>query len=242
MNMKNIKKIFCSKKYSIPKEEVIPNKKDDERKYFEKMNLKKKKKLKKAYQKAWENRDFEINKFWQRALFFWGFISTVLIGYTTLLSSDKYELISKNNPAIEASLLFVGLLLSISWYFILEGGKSWQENWESHIDRLEKYISGDIYKVIYIKENERRYSVSKISIRVSWILIAFWIGMIVNHFSHYSLALPNSKDFDLRLTLSLYIPLIISIFLCRILYSASTHYKTDGRGFVQREDIEKHKN
>lgn len=43
-----------------------------------------KNKIEFAYERAWQNRDFEINKFWTRAAYFWGFIVLIFGAYLKL--------------------------------------------------------------------------------------------------------------------------------------------------------------
>ncbi len=34
-----------------------------------------------ALERAWKNRDFEIDKYWSRATYFWTFIASAFVGY-----------------------------------------------------------------------------------------------------------------------------------------------------------------
>lgn len=73
----------------------------DEEKYYTSFGLSKvigefiikdKQKLENAYKKAWDNRDFEINKFWTRASYFWGFIALIFGAYLIPISVLNYTL------------------------------------------------------------------------------------------------------------------------------------------------------
>jgi hypothetical protein len=52
-------------------------------------NDKKKKRLEKAFNKAWEVRNFEIDKFWQRSAYFWGFIALIFGGYVGIVTGES---------------------------------------------------------------------------------------------------------------------------------------------------------
>ena len=129
------------------------------------------KRLEAAYQRAYENRDFEINKFWSRAAYFWGFLVVIFGAYFTIVNGDP-----KENPEMklltEAILICLGIIFSLAWYFIIIGSKHWQENWEKHIDMLENFISGPVYKTVYYEKPF--YSVSKVNELLSLVIIAVW--------------------------------------------------------------------
>ena len=42
-------------------------------------------KIKETLRKAWEIRNFEINLYWKRALYFWGFIVLAFSGIVTII-------------------------------------------------------------------------------------------------------------------------------------------------------------
>ncbi|RZL54271.1 MAG: hypothetical protein EOO93_20200 [Pedobacter sp.] len=117
-------------------------------------------KLEKAYNKAWENRDFEINKFWTRAAYFWGFIVLIFGAYLNIITGET----SQRSTALHLDLFLnlLGILFSFAWYFVILGSKAWQQNWEAHIDWLEDCVSGPLYKTIFYSSN-RFYSVSKLN-------------------------------------------------------------------------------
>lgn len=58
-------------------------------------------------------------------------------------------------------LISLGLIFSVAWTLAISGSKHWQENWEKHIDILEDYITGPLYKTIYY--SKLFYSVSKVN-------------------------------------------------------------------------------
>lgn len=137
-------------------------------------------KVKAAYQKAWENRNYEIDKFWSRALYFWGFIAATFVAYTAIPASDpKQDSITKiTDFSIEISILALGIIFSTAWILVIQGSKRWQENWEKHIDYLEDFVSGSIYKTVFY-DDKQYYSVSKISEYVAKVVRCGWIFLFV---------------------------------------------------------------
>jgi len=138
-------------------------------------------KVKLAYERACANRDFEIDKFWSRAAYFWGFIVVIFTGYISILTSDVLANGDFKEKGVFLQLCFIclGILFSCAWYFVIVGSKHWQENWEQHINCLEENITGPLYKVIFYKH--RFYSVSKINLLLSLVVIFFWLGLLAHH-------------------------------------------------------------
>ena len=137
-----------------------------------------------ALQKAWEVRNFEIDKFWSRATFYWGFIVLIGTGYITVVTN-------KTNETLEALpldfiLICLGVVFSFAWVLIIKGSKQWQENWEQHIFMLEDTIYGPLYKTTY-KSKSLFFSVSEISEIVAWCIFIAWcllaLQFLCIHFS-----------------------------------------------------------
>jgi hypothetical protein len=136
------------------------------------------KKLKAAYKKAWEIRNFEIDKFWTRVAYFWGFIAVIFAGYISVITGDDYDKIKDLN--LDFYLILLGLIFSVAWLLVIKGSKRWQDNWEAHIDRLEDDISGPLYKTIYCK-NKNFYSVSGINELLAWVVIGVWTILLLQY-------------------------------------------------------------
>ena len=151
-----------------------------------------KEKLLKAYNRACENRDFEINKFWTRAAYFWGFIVLTFTAYFSLIKSENVNEIAFLDD-LGLLIISVGLILSLAWTFVIKGSKRWQENWEQHIDMLEDFISGPIYKTIHKSENF--YSVSKINEIISYLMISVWSVIFLYHIIFHDYILEFNKDY-----------------------------------------------
>lgn len=105
-----------------------------------------------AFNKAWETRNFEIEMYWKRATYFWAFIASTFVGYFALVGSASYK---KPDPYAHAEVFFlvcIGFVLSYAWLLTNIGSKSWQRHWEVHVDLLENEFTGPLYKIVYPKE------------------------------------------------------------------------------------------
>lgn len=188
-----------------------------------------KEKLEKAYLKAWENRNYEIDKFWTRAAYFWGFIVLIFGGYISILTSEH------NQKAIEMRmdlyLVLLGFLFSLAWYLVIRGSKFWQQNWEGHIDRLENFVSGPIYKTIYYS-GHRNYSVSKLNEVMALAVMTVWSSLMITYLnSHFSFTL-KFKNMDYLATLAIIGTIVFS---CTLRFGYSLRdYISDKHSFFDR--------
>jgi len=138
--------------------------------FLEKANAaKEKQKMELALERAWHNRDFEIDKYWSRATYFWAFIAATFAGYIAVMASNKMQPEFQNELAF--AIICMGVIFSTSWVLVNIGSKKWQENWEKHIDMLEDSVTGPIYKTVW---NKTAYSVSTINIYVSRFVTSIW--------------------------------------------------------------------
>jgi cell division protein FtsL len=189
--------------------------------------VKDEKKLKIAYEKIWEIRNFEIEKYWTRVAYFWGFIVIIFGGYISIIIGDKAAEISKMH--LDLYLILLGYLFSLAWYLVSLGSKAWQLNWEAHIDFLENYVSGPVYKTIYY-HNNTFYSVSKINEVMAIIIILAWIGLFIqNIYENYNFF---NVNIDWFATISILLTIIFTIVLIRG-YSHGG-YKSEKNKFIDR--------
>lgn len=129
--------------------------------------------LQKAFDVAHENRKLEIGLFWQRSLFFWGFVASALVGYAT-----AYE----KNDVLTIALALFGFVCSIVWAAGNRGSKYWQEYWERKVNFYQHYATGNIFydrtpKTPRVWENyaARRISVSKLTMALSDYMVVLWL-------------------------------------------------------------------
>lgn len=133
--------------------------------------------LMKAYETAVETRKLEIELFWSRSLFFWGFIASAFIAYATLrhYSSD-----------ISVVVACFGFVCSVAWSLGNRGSKFWQESWETKVERIEPSVTGAMFaqpEAVQTHKNfwlrGRRFSVSKLAIALSDYTIILWLAVVV---------------------------------------------------------------
>lgn len=124
-----------------------------------------------AYKIAIETRNLEIKLFWQRSLFFAAFISAIFLGYSRkdIDSSTKLLLSS------------FGFLLTFAWLLANRGSKYWYESWESKINEIERNFSDKLFEPWQKPQKKnflyqgRLYSVSKIAIYVTDLILVGWL-------------------------------------------------------------------
>lgn len=186
--------------------------------------------VKNAAERAWKNRDFEIEMYWKRATYFWTFIAATLVGYTALITSKVpiafYQL--------ELILICLGLFLSVIWYLVNRSSKFWQENWEYHIDMLEDFYTGPLYKTV---KTNSKHSVSKLNLLVSVFMIFVWIGLGIHYCDeHFIFHKPEnfeaSKDID---KYSICIIAFTTILLFIALYKRTRQNDNENVGFTYRD-------
>lgn len=148
--------------------------------------------LKAALSRAESIRDFEIGLYWTRSTYFWGFqavffasfglVAQVFIPNTTGEPSNVFALV------ILSTIAVAGSIVSYLWLLMLQGAKHWQDNWERHIDILEDYVYGPLYKTYFIEnipekkcnvyesvpKEYRPISVTQVNKRISQIVIVLW--------------------------------------------------------------------
>lgn len=132
--------------------------------------------------RAYDIRKFEIDLYWKRAGYFWGFLVATFAAYFIVTDKTKFA----SRPELEFLIQCIGLIFSLSWYLVNRGSKYWQVNWERIIDSLEEKIKKPLYRINL--KNDRSpfrlfsrypYSVSRINIIVSLFICCTWVCLIV---------------------------------------------------------------
>lgn len=129
-----------------------------------------------ALERAHKLRSFEIEHYWKRAGYFWGYQASIFIAFAAFMNNDKY----KNYNIIIFALAVLGVLIAFVNLLSAKGSRFWQKNWEHHIDVLENQIEGKIHKIIWLTDGHRSYSVSRLNESLSYFLIIFWIILYIN--------------------------------------------------------------
>jgi hypothetical protein len=153
-------------------------------------------------------RKFEVERFWQRSIFFWGFIAAAFVAYAQ--SAGKGDL--------AFLIACFGLVCSIAWTLQNRGSKYWYEAWEKKVESVEN----DVLGVCLFKNREpilnkgpwgaRAFSVTKLAIALSDFTVLTWIALAVRAFPLDKM--PTVPDFSLIVAVAT-IAYIALLFTCR---------------------------
>lgn len=125
-------------------------------------------------------RKFEIERFWQRSLFFWGFIGAAFVAYAGLYPKKEERL-----PLLIACF---GVVCSLAWTLQNRGSKYWQEAWEQKVETIEECVLGT--RLFSNKEPVKEvghwraaaFSVSRLAIALSDFTALIWACMLIAAF------------------------------------------------------------
>jgi hypothetical protein len=119
-------------------------------------------------------RNFEIDLFWKRSLFFWGFISAAFLAYAALRQSE-----------LRIVVACFGMVCSCAWTLVNRGSKYWQESWEIKVERFE-LLGGVLFGKTEDPQYDRgcwlrgrKYSVSKLAIALSDYVFLLWVVLVM---------------------------------------------------------------
>ncbi len=141
---------------------------------MEKQNSNSTEHLTKRFDVAIQTRNFEIGLFWQRSLFFWGFIAAAFVAIAALKDEQ---------PTLSLLVSGFAIVCSLAWTLANRGSKYWQEQWESKIESVENQVTGPLFKQREHPQDKglwlsgRKYSVSKLTIAVSDYVFVVWAGI-----------------------------------------------------------------
>lgn len=131
------------------------------------------KKITLALDKAHDIRKFEIDLYWKRATYFFAFFTVITAAFGYLFTHDNYTFLA---PA----LAIIGSVFALCFCYVNIGSKYWQENWEFIIDKIEYYVTGNLYKLFFFENHRtKRPSVTKINIFLSKLIIATWYACFI---------------------------------------------------------------
>jgi hypothetical protein len=116
---------------------------------------------------------FELDLFWKRSIFFWGFIGAAFVAFTSLRAT----------PSLQVAIASFGFVCSVVWSLVNLGSKFWYENWENKLKEAEKAVTGVLYGDEEKKEKRgwlegKRFSPSKLAIGLSYFVSFLWFCLI----------------------------------------------------------------
>lgn len=163
------------------------------------------------YKGLWKCRDFELEHYWQRAVFLTAFLLACYAGYGTLIiqcaTAEKMQLPFWVVNGIAFVICMVGVLLSLLWIMMAKGSKAWYEKYESAISAfVERYKEkgafeddlGEVagFGIMWCDEfvSQTRsdwlwnafgggYSVSRINVAIGHLSTLIWTGLVLLHIS-----------------------------------------------------------
>ena len=174
---------------------------------------------------AHDIRKFEIDLLWRRSTFIWTIITVILTGVVALITkndfNDKYQL--------KIILSFLGLFISICWYYMNRASKLWQDKWECCIMANEDDVTGPLYKNSSTYEVDSNFfkltdaysfSPSKILIIISLFFILIWAVLITLQIYEIFTFIQNNT-FDLIVSIIITILGMIILFFLMYKFSKS---------------------
>lgn len=156
------------------------------------INISNKDRLKEAYTRAHEIRKFEIEMYWKRSAYLWTIQAAALAGlaviatranlaeWGTASSQEDHSsgvVSNQMNILILAGIWLFGMITSAVWLFLLKGAKFWQKNWERHVDILEDFFSGALYKTLPTNQNIAPFSVSRLNETMALATMLIWAAL-----------------------------------------------------------------
>lgn len=139
----------------------------------------------KAYEVALDVRKFEIELYWKRAGYFWLLLAALAGSLGLILTGGNEKTLPEARR--ETLALFVscaGAVLAVCWSIVNRASKSWQRNWEFHVDVLEDRVVGPLYKTTMFKGMAQpiSYSISEANFWIS----AYFAGLFVVCVGYFS--------------------------------------------------------
>ncbi len=137
-------------------------------------------KSEKRLELAIQARSQELELFWKRSLFFWGFIAAAFVGYATSLEKA---------PTVALVIACFGFVCSLAWALANRGSKYWQENWEQKVTAAEESVVGELFASQEPRLRKgwfsaHRFSVSRLAIALSEFTVLVWSALLVREGLH----------------------------------------------------------
>ena len=126
-----------------------------------------------ALDRAHELRKFEIENYWKRATYFWSFqvIAFAVLGFSFKDGKPPEHFAIIQIPAA------LGAISGLVAFLSAKGSKFWQENWEAHVDLLEREIEGRLTQAIW-SDGKRSNSVSRLNHEFMRLLTLGWLALM----------------------------------------------------------------
>lgn len=191
---------------------------------------------KRIFEVALETRNLEIRLFWQRSLFFWGFIAAAFVAYSEAMKqwdSDKI---------IAVSVACFGLISSLSWTLVNRGSRYWQVTWEGRVSSSENEVLHERIFRSTPRPNcsedrfwglwpiKKRFSVSRLTIAFSDFTFITWVVLLIHSIPQLPVFNKTNFGCKTRDVLDLWVPylLLAATFIYGTLMIAKSRSKNEG--------------
>ena len=134
----------------------------------------------------------ELELFWKRSLFFWGFIGAAFVGYAAAIGKSA---------SVGLLMACFGFICALAWTLANRGSKFWQENWEQKVQRFEVEVVGQLFAFQEPRLpkgwfSAYRFSVSRLTIALSDFTVLVWAALLIREgIRAYGVSI---GDFDTR--------------------------------------------
>jgi len=125
---------------------------------------------------AIEARSQEIGLFWQRSLFFWGFIAASFVALASAYGK---------HPLLAIAISCFGTVCSFCWTLANRGSRRWVVHWEKVVEKEQEEVIGKLFRIKMHPDDAkgwlaaRRYSVSRLTIALSDFTFVLWTAMLI---------------------------------------------------------------
>lgn len=126
--------------------------------------------VKAALDRAHDLRRFEIENYWKRSTYFWGFQLAALAALAIARPAG-----GNVDPLILMIVSILGMTTAYTGVLTAKGSKFWQRNWEYHVDLLEDEVEGLLHKTVLTKDEQLAPSVSHANERLLKAITAGWM-------------------------------------------------------------------
>ena len=174
--------------------------------------------------KAWHLRDFEIELYWKRTIYFSTFAGALFVGYCSEIFKDV--------PSMKIIISFLGVVISWIWLLVNKGSKFWQENWENHINLLEEELGDEIYKVtlsrsfsIFNPLKSFAFSVSQLN---QFVVLSIWGAWMLLLFQALPIKMCSGCKIYVYLTSMLIIYILLAV-VCGKIFASKQNYCEHGK-------------
>ena len=170
--------------------------------------------LEKLLERAYDIRKFEIELYWKRASYFWGFLIAAFTAYFIVSDGSKFD----QTSVTKLSVICIGFIFSLSWYYVNRGSLYWQYNYERMIEAIEESLEINFYKSNLINTSSRfdifsaqPFALGRINIMVSLFICIIWFIFLGLYFFYPNVTLSFDKEMDLGKVVLVLVTIIFSL-------------------------------